>query len=239
MSESSKTTTPNHHVLIIGASRGLGEAIVETYVGRGADVVGTVQTDAPSPLHDFVRQAGDEVAIERVDITEPDEIAALRERLAGHKFDLLFVVAGISLAPQSAVGADINVSDFDRMMNTNALGVMRAVEVLQDLVDPAGTIAVMSSGQGSISENTTGGFEVYRATKSALNQLFRSYAARHAGEQRALLLMAPGWVRTGLGGPNARLEISDSIPPLVDTVDAQHGVPGLQFLDRHGKAVAW
>jgi hypothetical protein len=51
--------------------------------------------------------------------------------------------------------------------------------------------------------------------------------------------MAPGWVKTGLGGPDAMLEISESIPPLVDTVDAQHGIPGLRFLDRHGKAVAW
>jgi hypothetical protein len=69
--------------------------------------------------------------------------------------------------------------------------------------------------------------------------MFRSYAARHAGEQRALLLMAPGWVKTTLGGPNAKLEISDSVPPLIDTIDAQHGVPGLQYLDRHGKTVPW
>jgi hypothetical protein len=51
--------------------------------------------------------------------------------------------------------------------------------------------------------------------------------------------MAPGWVRTDLGGPGAALGIEESIPPLVDTVDAQHGTRGLQFLDRHGEAVAW
>ena len=51
--------------------------------------------------------------------------------------------------------------------------------------------------------------------------------------------MAPGWVKTTLGGSNAMLEISDSIPPLVDTLDAQHGTPGLQFLDRTGEPVAW
>ncbi len=113
------------------------------------------------------------------------------------------------------------------------------VEELQNLVDPAGTIAVMSSGQGSVSGNTNGGFEVYRATKAALNQMFRSYAVRHEGEQRALLLLTSGWDKTGLGGPNAMLEINDSIPPLIDTIDAQHGTPGLQYLDRHGKTVAW
>lgn len=239
MSQTQEVSTPHRNVLVVGASRGLGEAIVEAYVGRGARVVGTVQNHTPSPLHDFAQRNGGMVEIEQVDITEPAQIAALRERLNGNDFDLLFVVAGISLAAQDAVGADIDTLDFQRMMNTNVLGVMRTVEQLQDLVDPAGTIAVMSSGQGSVSDNTTGGFEVYRATKSALNQMFRSYAVRHGDEQRALLLMAPGWVKTTLGGPNAKLEIGDSIPPLVDTVGAQHGVPGLQYLDRLGKTVPW
>lgn len=53
------------------------------------------------------------------------------------------------------------------MMYTNVLGVMRTVERLHDPDVPAGTIAVMSSGQGSVSGNTAGGFEVYRATESA------------------------------------------------------------------------
>lgn len=238
MNETAQTKTPNQDVLVIGASRGLGEAIVEDYVARGARVVGTVQNDEPSPLHDFARD-NEAVEVKRVDITAPEQIATLRERLAGRVFDLLFVVAGISLAAQDAIGADIDTHDFERMMDTNVLGVMRTVEGLQNLVAPGGTIAVMSSGQGSVSGNTSGGFEVYRATKAALNQMFRSYAVRHDGEQRSLLLLAPGWVKTTLGGPNAMLEISDSIPPLIDTIDAQHGTPGLQYLDRHGKTLAW
>lgn len=231
--------TTHANALVIGASRGLGEALVETYVSRGARVVGTVRTDEPSPLHRFARESGAAVQIEQVDITVPEQIASLRQRLVGRTFDLLFVVAGISLAEQDAIGADIDIADFGLMMETNVLGVMRAVERLQDLVVPDGTIAVMSSGQGSVSGNTTGMFEVYRATKAALNQMFRSYAARHADGRRALLLMAPGWVKTGLGGPNAVLEITDSIPFLVDTVDAQRKVPGLQYLDRKGNVVAW
>ena len=82
----------------------------------------------------------------------------------------------------------------------------------------------MSSGQGSVTDNDKGGFEVYRASKSALNQLMRSFAARHADDPRTLLLMAPGWVQTDLGGPAARLTIGQSIPGVVDTIEA--GRPG-------------
>ncbi|OLR94389.1 SDR family NAD(P)-dependent oxidoreductase [Actinokineospora bangkokensis] len=232
-------TTAVQDVLVVGASRGLGEALVEEYAGRGAHVVATVRDDRPSPLLDFAGRNPGSVEVEHVDITDRERLAGLRDRLSARRFDLLWVVAGVSLADQQAVGVDIADDDFDLMMRTNVLGVMRAVETLQDLVDPEGTIAVMSSGQGSVADNTKGGFEVYRATKSALNQMFRSYAVRHRDDRRALLLMAPGWVKTELGGPNAVLGIEDSIPPLVDAVDAERGTPGLRYLDRFGKAVNW
>ena len=77
-------------------------------------------------------------------------------------------------------------------------------------------------------------------TSSALDgKLMRSYAARHRDDTRTLLLMAPGWVKTDLGGPNAGLTIDESIPNLVTTIDAQRGSAGLQYLDYQGQTVAW
>ena len=67
----------------------------------------------------------------------------------------------------------------------------------------------------------------------------RSFAARHREDPRTLLLLAPGWVRTELGGPEARLGIQDSIPNLVKVVAAQEGKGGLQYLDYLGRVVAW
>jgi NAD(P)-dependent dehydrogenase (short-subunit alcohol dehydrogenase family) len=109
----------------------------------------------------------------------------------------------------------------------------------QDLVPPKGTIAVMSSGQGSIANNTRGGFEVYRASKSALNQLMRSFAARHADDPHTLLLIAPGWVQTDLGGPAAPLTVGQSIPGVADTIEAQAGQGGLQYLNYQGQTIPW
>lgn len=79
----------------------------------------------------------------------------------------------------------------------------------------------------------------YRASKAALNTLMRSFAARHRDDSRSLLLMAPGWVRTDMGGPSARLSIEESIHNLVATMEAQIGKNGLQYLDYLGRIVPW
>jgi hypothetical protein len=85
----------------------------------------------------------------------------------------------------------------------------------------------------------TGGFEIHRASESALHQLMRSFAARHTDDPRTLLLMAPGWVQTDLGGPATRRTAAQSIPGVADTVEAQTGTSGLHHLDYPGQTVRW
>src|SRR5271169_3744235 len=223
-------------LLLIGASRGLGFALAAEYLKRGWRVVATERDGATSKLHDLVRAAEGRLEIENVDIVYPDQVAALRARLASRKFGLLFVNAGVG-GPEMI--ADVPNDEFIRVIVTNALSPMRVVEILQDLVVPTGTIGIMSSGQGSLTNNENGNYEVYRASKAALNMLMRSFAARHADDPRTLLLMAPGWVRTDLGGPQARLSIEESIPNLANTMDAQAGKAGLQYLDYLGRKVPW
>jgi NAD(P)-dependent dehydrogenase (short-subunit alcohol dehydrogenase family) len=232
------TVPADQTALIIGASRGLGYALAAEYLARGWQVTATVRGAGRSELHDVAESSAGQLVVETVDITVPEQVAALHERLAQATFDLLFVNAGITNGPAETV-ADVSTDTFIRLMVTNALSPMRVIEALQDLVGPHGTIAVMSSGQGSIANNEKGGFEVYRASKSALNQLMRSYAARHPGDPRTLLLIAPGWVQTDLGGPGARLTVGQSIPGVVDTIEAQAGQGGLQFLDYQGQTVRW
>ena len=232
------TAPAGQTALIIGASRGLGYALAAEYLARGWQVTATVRGAGWTGLHDLARSSAGRLAVETVDITVPEQVAALHDRLAQATFDLLFVNAGVTNGPGETV-ADVSTDTFIRLMVTNALSPMRVIETLQDLVAPHGTIAVMSSGQGSIANNDRGGFEVYRASKSALNQLMRSFAARHAGDPRTLLLMAPGWVQTDLGGPGAPLTIGQSIPGVVDTIEAQAAQGGLQYLDYQGRTVRW
>jgi NAD(P)-dependent dehydrogenase (short-subunit alcohol dehydrogenase family) len=228
----------NKNLLLIGASRGLGSALAEEYLKRGWHVVATERVGTTSQLHNLLGASGGRLEIEVVDIVYPDQVAALRVRLASRRFDLLFVNAGVKNDDRETI-ADVSTDEFIRVMITNALSPMRVVETLQDLVFPGGTIGIMSSGQGSIANNENGHYEVYRGSKAALNMFMRSFAARHADDRRTLLLMAPGWVRTDMGGPQARLSIEESIPNLANTMDPQAGKGGLQYLDYLGRKVPW
>ena len=86
---------PTKTLLLIGASRGLGYAMAEEYLKRGWQVVATERAGARSRLHDLVPRSGERLEIETVDITDPDQVLALRARLAKRMFDLLFVNAGV------------------------------------------------------------------------------------------------------------------------------------------------
>jgi NAD(P)-dependent dehydrogenase (short-subunit alcohol dehydrogenase family) len=99
-------------------------------------------------LHDLADEYEGRVEIESLDITEPDQIVALREHLSGRSFDILFVNAGTANANDEPI-ADVSTEEYTRVMVTNALSPMRVIEKLQHLVSPKGMIGIMSSGQGT------------------------------------------------------------------------------------------
>jgi NAD(P)-dependent dehydrogenase (short-subunit alcohol dehydrogenase family) len=225
-------------VLIVGASRGLGYAMAAEFVKKGWRVVGTVREGPRTALHDLADANKGRVTIEHLDVCEAAQLEALHARLSGQSFSILFVNAGISNDPRKTIG-DVETDEFVRVMATNALGPMRVIEKLAHLVADTGLIGAMSSVLGSVASNETGSWEAYRASKAALNMLMRSFAARHSGSKRSMVLMAPGWVRTDMGGPQASLSIEESVPNLVTVLLSKRGEPGLRYLDYLGRTVPW
>jgi len=230
---------PKGTILLIGASRGLGYAMAAEFIKQGWNVTGTVRGTKRTQLHDLAEAHKGRVEIEILDICEPDQLASLHGRLSGCVFDILFVNSGISNEHGTQTIGEVSTEDFINVMVTNSLSPLRVIETLGQYVSPTGQIGVMSSGRGSIGNNETGAEELYRGSKAALNMFMRSFAFRQLSMSRSLVIMAPGWVRTDLGGPDARLSIEDSIPNLVHVLLDKLGKPGLEYLDYLGRTVPW
>ena len=220
--------------LIIGASRGLGLGLAQEYVRRGWRVIATVRDRAnPGGLAEL----GDAVTIETVDINHTGEDLELGARLKGRPLDLLFVNAGVSNGPGELV-SEVSTEDFARVMTTNALSPLRVIEALAPHVTDTGTSVAMTSGLGSVTNNTRGGWEVYRASKAALNTMLRSYALR-AGGKRTVLAMAPGWVRTDMGGADAPLDVETSVRGMADAISARWEQGGCAYINYLNETVPW
>ncbi len=222
--------------MVVGASRGLGLALVEEWLGRGWRVIATVRKPS-ADLDGLAQRFPERLEIETVDIAHGDAVRTLRERLGDRRLDIVFINAGIARAIEETP-ASISEEEFLDMMLVNALSPVRAAEILRDLVPAGGTIAIMTSELGSIA-NAQDGWQLYSSSKAALNMLMKKYASRHGADGHALLLIAPGWVRTEMGGRDATLSIEESIPLVVDAVEANRDKPGLRYIDRFNRTLAW
>jgi NAD(P)-dependent dehydrogenase (short-subunit alcohol dehydrogenase family) len=224
--------------LIIGASRGLGLGLAREYLSRGWRVIAAIRDPKAQAVRDLQSEFNGAVEIESLDLVEQAQIAALRRRLDDRRLDLLFVNAGVTNDPNQPIG-DVSTEEFVRVMLTNALGPMRVVESFVDRLHPDGVAAVMSSGLGSVAENNGGGWEVYRASKAALNTLMKSVAARRAGHKQTFLVVSPGWVRTDMGGPSATLDVATSVRGIADVVAARRGEGRVAFVDYRNRTLRW
>jgi NAD(P)-dependent dehydrogenase (short-subunit alcohol dehydrogenase family) len=225
--------TKSQTALLFGASRGLGLGLAREYLARGWRVIATARDDA-SKLEALGKS--NNLRIERVDISDTDGIAALGESLVGEKLDLLFLIAGISGSVPKPLH-EVTADEAARVYLINTYYPIVAAQTLATLLRPAGTVAFMSSRLGSIGLNDYGQWETYRLSKAALNMGARSFFHRHP--ELAVLSIAPGWVRTDMGGPSATFDVETSCRNVANAIE-QHGrTPGHRYVNYDGDELPW
>ncbi len=223
-------------IILIGASRGLGLGLATEYLHRGWHVIATARDPAgAAKLQHLASSHPGKLRIEALDVTQPKQATALAHTLSGTKADTLFVVAGRSgggYAPIHEAAPEEASLEF----LTNAYAPPVVAEALLPVLAPHAPIILMTSILGSVA-NTSGGLELYNASKAALNMLGVNFALRH--KERKVLLMHPGWVRTDMGGENAPLDIPTSVRGMADQIAAHGSGHGVQYLDYAGTYIAW
>lgn len=214
-------------ILILGASRGIGLGLAEELARRGWRVIASERGRSPA-LH-----ALDGVEVVMADVTDPASYAGLA--IADGSLDAVLVNAGIQGARhQSADHA--TAEEVAEVMMTNAFGPARAGRALLPKLKDGGALAFMSSLMGSVADSS-GGYELYRASKAAQNMLAKGIAEQDAKPRDiAVLSLHPGWVQTDMGGPNATLTVAQSVQGLADVL-AGAGGAGYRFVDHNGRVL--
>jgi NAD(P)-dependent dehydrogenase (short-subunit alcohol dehydrogenase family) len=223
--------------LIVGASRGLGLGLAREFASRGYDVVATARD--PRQATELTQAAeGGAITVEPLDIDDAAAVAAFAQAF-DRSLDVLFVNAGIG-GPRGKTAQTYSDEEVLAVFRTNAVAPVRLAKMLRHQVDAErGVIAFMTSMMGSQALNTSGGSEIYRASKAALNSFMQSFVAELGGSGPTVLTLHPGWVRTDMGGANAPLEVADSVRGLADVVENARGGRGHGFYDYTGKTLPW
>ena len=226
--------TEEKTVLITGANRGLGLEFARQYAADGWQVIGTVRR--PDSADDLKAL---DVEVLQLDVSDPASIAGLAASLEGRPLDLLINNAGIF--PRVSTLAEVDFEDVERTYVVNTVGPMRVTRALLPNLRLGRTKQVVSitSGLGSIANNTGGRFYGYRESKAALNMFNKSLAAELGDEGFTCIVMSPGWVQTDMGGPNANLEPSESIAGMKAVIDSLTPEDNGTYRNWDGDTISW
>jgi NAD(P)-dependent dehydrogenase (short-subunit alcohol dehydrogenase family) len=152
---------------------------------------------------------------------------------------LLLNNAGVRSRPDEL--QDFDADDAARTFQVNALGALRVTGALLRRLRgvPGAKIANLSSGLGSISDNSWGGAYGYRMSKAALNMASRSLAQDLRAEGLIAVTLSPGWVQTDTGGSEAPTPVAESAAGLIGLIDRLTLQDSGTFLNFRGEPISW
>ena len=104
-------------ILIVGASRGLGLALVEQFCGRHWLVIATVRRESAA-LDALKARFPASLEEDTADIADEASVRALRQRLDGRTIDMLFVNAGIAKSITATPGTAAERHDRSHVLRT-------------------------------------------------------------------------------------------------------------------------
>jgi len=229
-------------VLITGSSRGLGLEWVRQCAARGWRTIATCRD--PEQALDLRTLAAQDprVRVDRLDVTAPDQIAALAAALQGEALDLLINNAAVYFEHwgRDLIGS-IDYESWQETLRVNTLGPMRVTEAFLPHLARGNRplVLTISSDMGSIARIDTPRNYAYRSSKAALNAAMHGLALELRPLGIGVLLVHPGWVRTRMGGPSAGTMPEASVAAMLALVDGfELGMSGA-FLRLDGTALPW
>lgn len=228
-------------VLVTGANRGLGLEFACQYAAAGWRVFAACRRpNSAKDLQQVAAESGGRVRILEMDVTDSASVRTAAAELKGEAIDLLINNAGVG-GPRGQRLGGLDYDAWARVLDANTLGPMRVSEAFLENVAQSRQkrIVTITSGMGSIEDNTSGSRYAYRSSKAAVNMVMKSLAVDTAPRGITCIVLNPGWVRTDMGGADGKLSPEESIKAMRSVIASLKPEDSGKFLNFTGNPYPW
>jgi NAD(P)-dependent dehydrogenase (short-subunit alcohol dehydrogenase family) len=179
--------------VITGAGRGIGKACARIFVREGAQVLAL---DISGAERDTAAEIGPAVAPFNADVGREEQVEAAFAA-ALDRFGRVDAVLNVAGTVEGRREGELDMQDYERMMNTNLLGVI--------LCSKHGVRAMQRGGHGGAIINFTsvGALNaedrapiVYSAAKAGVHSVTKAFALQHGPDNIRCNVIAPGFCYT-------------------------------------------
>ena len=226
------------NVVITGANRGIGLELVKLYRELNYTVIGICR-ESSEELDDLA-----DMVVSDIDVRSEDSIAMVAEVLAstlissdsGQKIDILINNAGVFM------NETLEEMDFDSIqtqLEINAVAPLRITHAFQSMLWEGSKAAMITSRMGSVSDNGSGAYYGYRASKAALNAFGKSLAIDLKPKGVAVALLHPGFVQTRMVGFNGDISPAEAAAGLAQRIEELNLDNTGSFWHSNGELLPW
>jgi len=216
------------NVVVTGANRGIGLAMVNQYLAQGHRVFALCR-QASAAL-----QASKANIIEGIDVSNAESLASLPAQVGD--VDILINNAGI--LESETLGA-IDFDTVARQFDVNAMGPLRTTEALLGQLKSGAKVALITSRMGSVSDNGSGGYYGYRMSKAALNAAGMSLAQDLTPKGVAVAILHPGFVQTDMVNNAGDISADTAAERLIERIKGLNMDNTGTFWHSNGNVLPW
>lgn len=231
------------HILVTGASRGLGLFLTQKYLEDGNVVYAGVRY-ITSPNIEALKKSYVESLIPVVlDVADTNSANEAAKTIEGYtdKLDVVINNAAIHSPTSFEVIERADIDECVTTYNINSVGPLRVVKACLHLIrnSDQGKIINISSESGSIGACERVKEFDYNMSKAALNMATKLLSNYLKDDNIIALAVHPGWMRTDMGGANAHLDPYETACKLVELFESINSTDNPVFIDNDGNEYPW
>ncbi len=226
-------------VVITGVSQGIGRALMEQFAKQGWQVWGTIRNPSALSIASLDSESRARITLVPLEITDHAACLAIADVIR-QPVDVL-INSAASFGNLAFHAGDFSANQFIETLTINVVGPTVLARALKPRLLKGNNpmIIMMSTGNASISGNTTGHMLAYRASKSALNQVVRTLAAEWGPEGITTIALNPGWVRTRMGGEGASLSPEEAALNIISFINTANHSQNGNFVNTDRSQLPW